>query len=452
MTVLPVEDMVMIICAPFQGTSAMLTSTGTLAAARVAACKVLNAGGTAAEVAATLFTGILSAAPVEVSDVSEGAVLDGLIAGALQVMRIQLRGLGYDMKPSVVEDPTFEELLNDILSGDAGVDTVAGWASARATLRGAPTAAQLEFDLGPIVPETAIRAYVASALTDLSDDEYADLRKLSSTIKRALDEDGISTHCPTDYTDPRTTSDDPPHRVSRIDYAAVLRSDLIVFIANRPSSGAGKELVWAERNGNVTLLLASLGARPSRLVTGTTCHMTGLAGDQTPEALAMAIRGFVQDHRAELEAHARSRSERLATHQRLLEAMFAVLPVVLQRLADGPHWLTQERAEEIVASVDHVANASLAEIQEFCSLASLDMAQLLGSSPNGVTSATDVAAALLGQREASALASAALIRNWPSEVVIDLIRRVVVERPLAGVAYRLNLRDSETWMDLHDAR
>lgn len=372
--------------------------------------------------------------------------LNECIGVAFVLAQRQLALQGVRLPSHAVEESSFCPLIEGLLDGSMGVADVEQWLLSQTGADAAES--QLTLDFVPPATTPTIRAYIASALTGLSPEEHADLMVKCNVIRDALAEDGIHVHVPMDYTDPLSTGDDPPDRASRIDFSAVIRSDLIVLIANRPSTGAGKELVWAERNGCMTLLVADPGTTPSRLVSGTTARLMEVAVSLAPGDLAAEIKGVVEAHRDLLEAHARERAVRpIGRFGDLLAQMEPLLPDVRAGLARGQvTGLTAERAAEMVSSVDHVATASLVEI---------DMYFLAAGVPPRIEEPPEPSvshAEHLGPRELQALGAAAELENWSVDEVIGLLLEVQRRPTEVGVAYRRHLRDAEAWIDFRNGR
>ena len=396
--------------------------------------------------AAILFANFVTAPCCEFtySDLGPESDLTECVGIAFALAQGQLALHGVHLAGEAVEQSTFSLLVDGLLDGTVAEVEVERWLMYQTGSD--PAKAQLTLDFLPAVAPSPIRAYIASALTGLSPEEHADLVAKCEVIRVALAEDGIHVHVPIDHTDPMSTGDDPPNRASRIDFSAVIRSDLIVYIANRPSTGAGKELVWAERNGCMTLLVADPGTTPSRLVSGTTARLREVAVSLAPEDLAVEIRAVVAEHRDLLEAHARERAARSrGRFGDLLTEMEPMLTDVLASLARGQvTGLTAERATEMVFSVDHVATASLVEIDMYFLAA--------GVPPRMADPDQDVdRGEHVGARELRALGAAAELENWSTDEVIGLILAAQQRPTEAGVAYRRPLRDAQAWIDFHHA-
>jgi hypothetical protein len=403
-------------------------------------------------IAATLAVGVLRGNLFAAEDLGSEQDPNGLtrlgFLAAFEVGSRQLAFEGFRLPAASIEDESFALLGEAVTSGAANVADVEAWLRDRTDSATQPGDGQLSLNFASNVSPSPIRAYVASALTGLNDQEHAALVDCSEVIKGILAEDGIHVHCPTDYTDPRDTGHDPPSRAARIDYAAILRSDLIVYVANRPSTGVGKELVWAERNGCVTLLIGDPSSTPSRLVTGTTGRLTEIAASLAPDALASEIKRAIAENRTVLEAHARERGSRARRYWERLDRFLNVLPQVEESLAgDSTRGLTLARAREIVSSVDHLANASLIEIDAFAEMAGVTAEALqYGREPH------DLATLAIGTRELHALRSAADLEGWTPDDVIELLVSVTRESADSGVAYRRSLREAKGWIDHHEGR
>ena len=146
-----------------------------------------------------------------------------------------------------------------------GQDTPAGAAA------GMQESEQVDLRNGPLsrgVGEDRINAYLATALTGLSPQERAHVFEMSDVTADVCDEAGISLYQPRAKTDPVHNPAVPDHEVFRRDRRRVRRSDLLIYLADYPSTGAGLELVFAYEALIPIVVLANQSTRVSRMVTG----------------------------------------------------------------------------------------------------------------------------------------------------------------------------------------
>jgi transcriptional regulator with XRE-family HTH domain len=114
-------------------------------------------------------------------------------------------------------------------------------------------------------------AYFASALTDLTDEQEAEIRELDEEVDSICNNYHsypIALYRPRMYTSPKDNPNVPARKVYEIDQERVATSDLLFLAAIYPSLGAGMELQLALQACSSVILLKKAGQRLSRMVLG----------------------------------------------------------------------------------------------------------------------------------------------------------------------------------------
>ena len=111
-------------------------------------------------------------------------------------------------------------------------------------------------------------AYLASALTGLSESERQHLLEVSAIVAEACREVEIDLYQPVNATDPVNNPEVSAEDVFNIDRKRVLGSDLLVHVADFASTGAGEELDFALAALIPIVLVAHGDTNVSRMVTG----------------------------------------------------------------------------------------------------------------------------------------------------------------------------------------
>jgi DNA-binding transcriptional regulator YiaG len=122
----------------------------------------------------------------------------------------------------------------------------------------------LDNHLGP----SPLRAYLATALTGLADSERNHVSAVSDLAAAVCSEFDISLYEPRKATDPVHHPEVPDQQVFRLDRQQVTRSDLLIYLADYPSTGAGQELVFAYEALIPIIVMANTNTQVSRMVTG----------------------------------------------------------------------------------------------------------------------------------------------------------------------------------------
>ncbi len=112
------------------------------------------------------------------------------------------------------------------------------------------------------------KAYLASALTGLSEAQRKELDERQSLIKEVCVRRGIDLYIPAERTDPGRHKDVPADEVFFADTREVLNSDLFILMTDHPSFGAGIELKTALEALLPIILVSPREVQLSRMVTG----------------------------------------------------------------------------------------------------------------------------------------------------------------------------------------
>jgi hypothetical protein len=115
---------------------------------------------------------------------------------------------------------------------------------------------------------SSLLAYLATALTGLADSERKHVSEVSDLAAATCAEFGISLYEPRKATDPVHHPEVPDQEVFRLDRQHVTQSDLLIYLADYPSTGAGQELVFAYEALIPIIIMANTKTQVSRMVTG----------------------------------------------------------------------------------------------------------------------------------------------------------------------------------------
>jgi serine/threonine protein kinase/transcriptional regulator with XRE-family HTH domain len=237
----------------------------------------------------------------------------------------------------------------------------------------------------PEMPEP-LNGYVATALTNLTDDAHEAITFVSSDIARVCRKFGIYIHQPRIQTDPRRSPDLSPEVVYSIDRRRVTSARLLLALLNHPSFGAGQELEIAGAYGIPTLLLYRKGAKISRMVTG---GFLNLLDDPIvyadPEDLAVRLRtsleGCIERLRGWRPVLSSGRGESIA--QRLLQfrkQMSWSLPEAANKFG-----ISVRHLEVLETRPDAYHNVGIIVLNRIAEVLGMNLTDVLGLSPTEVT-------------------------------------------------------------------
>ena len=223
-----------------------------------------------------------------------------------------------------------------------------------------------------------LNAYLASALTGLSDDEREHAFAVSDLATSVCEELGIEVYEPRKSTDPVKHADVPSGEVFEKDRQRVLNSDLVIHIADYASTGAGEELDFALAALIPIVLISRGDSVVSRMVLGIPAlklHVTY----NTLEELKVELRQRLSEIRPILEERKLSFSEFdnniVGNKIRLLREQACLTREELASNLDG--LITAERLRAIEDSNDKVSNPSLLELRSLSALLKTTVADLV---------------------------------------------------------------------------
>jgi hypothetical protein len=224
-----------------------------------------------------------------------------------------------------------------------------------------------------------LRAYLATALTGLARNEKRRVSKVSDIAAAICAELAISLYQPREATDPVHHPTVPDKEVFRLDRQHVTQSDLLIYLADYPSTGAGQELVFAYETLIPILVIANRKTQVSRMVTGipgATFQVRYKRSRDLRKQLPDQLRSLVPiltERRGRLRQHEQNRlGEKIRqarvskglTHDDLAEAM-------------GAEFFSPDQIEQWEQSGDLESNLRLMHLQEIASALKIDLRTLL---------------------------------------------------------------------------
>lgn len=232
----------------------------------------------------------------------------------------------------------------------------------------------------PPVAQCQLDAYLASALTGLDDDQRKDLFEISDAVAATCAGNNVRLYEPRKVTDPVHHTTVPDVEVFRTDRHRVINSDLLIYLAHHPSTGAGQELVFAQEAIVPIVVIAHIDTRISRMVTGIPGPLILVRYDsitQLTDRLEQEIVDLqpklLQRRTAlkELEEH------RVGTRIRELRELRNMTRRQVAESTRIPDAFTPEQLQQWEQSSDKVNNLSLTHLQEIASALSVSIKDLM---------------------------------------------------------------------------
>ncbi|MDX3752734.1 helix-turn-helix transcriptional regulator [Streptomyces sp. AK08-02] len=223
-------------------------------------------------------------------------------------------------------------------------------------------------------------AYLASALTGLDDDQRKYLFEISDAVATTCAGNNVRLYEPRKVTDPVHHTTVPDVEVFRTDRRRVINSDLLIYLAHHPSTGAGQELVFAQEAIVPILVVAHMDTRISRMVTGIPGPLTLVRYD-TLTCLTERLEQEILDLQPKLLqrriALAELEQPRVGTHIRELREARNMTHRQVAESTRIPNAFTPEQLRQWEQSSDRLNNLSLTQLQEIASALSVSIKDLV---------------------------------------------------------------------------
>lgn len=221
-----------------------------------------------------------------------------------------------------------------------------------------------------------LRAYLASALTGLSDEQRRIVFDISDRINQICLEADIELYEPRKKTDPVHNPEVSDAEVFKMDHDRVVTSDLVIHLCHFPSTGAGEELAFAYSSLIPIVLLSPSDQRVSRMITGIPSFKLDIKY-LTPEDLHLLLAKRLLEIRPYLEERrlARQQDAINLVGERVRDLRLAAC-LSREELA-GLVGLTVESVRHLEENVDSVSNPSLTHLRAFATALKTTVAELI---------------------------------------------------------------------------
>jgi deoxycytidylate deaminase len=136
--------------------------------------------------------------------------------------------------------------------------------------------------------------YIASALTNIPQQDRKDFLSFLEAAGSVCESFGIDAYLPHKNTDPEVAKDLTAEEIYKIGLDNASSRDVTIAEVTYPSLGAGGEIVIAEKNNKHVVLMSKKGAKVSRFVRGNPAAIYHIEYDSPEEALDHLGRVLVQ--------------------------------------------------------------------------------------------------------------------------------------------------------------
>ncbi len=255
--------------------------------------------------------------------------------------------------------------------------------------------------LFPFQPqEFPLEAYLACALTGLTEEQKQYMFQLSDVIQTICSTHDINLYEPRKKTDPVHHPDVSDAEVFRIDRERVLKSDLVIHLCHYPSTGAGEELEIAHNALIPIILISHESTRVSRMITGIPSFKIHIMYNE-PEEMRQELHNQLLQIRPILEERKLAFSEyALNTVGEKIRTRREELGLTREEVANSQKHVTLEALQQIEDSVDHISNPTLIQLRTIATILKTTVADLV--EPNLHTRFLATLSEWMGEERASA--------------------------------------------------
>lgn len=234
----------------------------------------------------------------------------------------------------------------------------------------------LSFQLYPA--PLPLDAYLASALTGLTEEQRQLVFQLSNVVANVCSEQGINLYEPRKKTDPVHHVGVPDADVFAIDRGRVLRSDLCIHLCHYPSTGAGEELDFAYSALVPIILISHEKTKVSRMITGIPAlkfHINYTEPEELRQELKerlIQLRPLLEERKlafAEYDVNVVGERIRLRRED---------LQLTRGEVAEAAHSvLTEDALRQIEESLDRVSNPTLLQLRQIATVLKTTVADIV---------------------------------------------------------------------------
>lgn len=225
-----------------------------------------------------------------------------------------------------------------------------------------------------------LHAYLASALTGLGGKDRVRVFEISDAIARACRKSNINLYEPRKSTDPVHHAHISDAVVFQLDQQKVSGADLLCYVADFPSTGAGQELIIAYQSMIPIVAVAHESLRVSRMVTGMPGDFT-LLRYSSVDGIETALTQKLHNMRPALERRkqvlgSQDQNRIGATIQRIRKSRAMTYDDVAAAFRI-PNAVTAEQIARFESSADFQNNLSVFFLRELAVALNVDVAELL---------------------------------------------------------------------------
>ncbi len=229
-----------------------------------------------------------------------------------------------------------------------------------------------------------LRAYLASALTDLNEDNRSKVYEICRQLKSSCAEHEVALYLPFEHTDPIVHAGIPAPDVYERDRKQVVTSDLLFVLCAAASYGVGQENEIAADHGVPVAYLVLKGRCVSRMLLGSDTRKVIIEYEDTPDLLTK-VKEFLSNATPALRTKRRAigSTQPLRIGQRIRDVRERS-DVSRETLADLLG-VDPQKLARIEENSDEEVSVTVGQLRDVANYLKLDISYLLV----GATSVTD---------------------------------------------------------------
>jgi hypothetical protein len=223
-------------------------------------------------------------------------------------------------------------------------------------------------------------AYLATALTGLSEADRIRVFGISDAISNACRQAEIELYEPRKSTDPVHHPNVSDYDVFQLDREKVSTSNLLLYVADFPSTGAGQELIIASNSLVPVVAVANASFRVSRMVTGMPGDFTLLryeSVDELESTLATTLRNMRPNLERRKEVAAAYQGNQIGMEMERIRKSRGMTYEDVAAAFRVPKSVTARQIEQCEKSSDLQNNLSVLFLRELAIALNVETASLL---------------------------------------------------------------------------
>jgi transcriptional regulator with XRE-family HTH domain len=222
-----------------------------------------------------------------------------------------------------------------------------------------------------------LNAYLACALTGLTEVERSNIFRISDIISNVCNENGIVLYQPRHATDPKLHVGVSASAVYEQDKGHVLESDVIIHLGHHPSTGAGEELEFARSALLPIILVYPDTTKISRMILGIPSLIIQIAYKNIDDLVVQFTHSLLTFRTVFEERKLAFSSYRVNLIGEKIRQIRQNAQLTRKQIAEASGKFTEDRLTAIEELSDLDSNPSLLELREIATILKTTVSEIV---------------------------------------------------------------------------